>query len=357
MAGLSNFISNTATQSTTMPTWYDTAQQNVVNQATQGAANVPSLQNTVAGQGINQLSNPNTNPFTQAQGTLGQIATGAANPWITDTSGNVVPDTSTAMGGLFAAQNQQLNQLMPNVQAQPLASSIGAGQFGSLRGQTAVDKATADAFANLNAAQMQAALQNQQTGVQAGSAMGNVGSQGITSMTNLGQAQQSDPLLAASALGKIVGGINAPTTVTNATQLSPLNQIGSIASALGGSVAGTNTLLKNLGIQGGLSGFLKGTGISGGLTPAQNPGGAGWSYGQDKNTQDALNTGMSPVDDEGVPNAGWTKAPNGTWIYNGPSPTGPDNSIDTGGGGDTGGGDTGGGEGYDGYNGVDYSEE
>jgi hypothetical protein len=226
--------------------------------------------------------------------------------------------------------------------------------------------------AQVQQAQMQAAMQKQQTGVQAGSAMGNVGSQVITSMTNLGQAQQSDPLLAASALGKIVGGINAPTTVTNATQLSPLNQIGSIASALGGSVAGTNTLLKNLGIQGGLSGFLKGTGISGGLTPAQNPGGAGWSYGQDKNTQDALNTGMSPVDDEGVPNAGWTKAPNGTWIYNGPSPTGPDNSIDTGGGGDTGGGDTGGGdtgggdtgggdtgggEGYDGYNGVDYSEE
>ena len=246
MAGLSNFITNTATQSTTMPTWYDTAQQNVVNQATQGAQNVPTLQNTVAGQGINQLSNPNTNPFTQAQGTLGQIASGAANPWITDTSGNVTPNTSTALGGLFQAQNQQLNQLMPQYTAGAEAAGIGSGQFGSLRGQTAVDKAKADAFANLNAAQMQAALQNQQTGVQAGSAMGNVGSQGITSMTNLGQAQQADPLLAASALGKIVGGINAPTTVTNATQLSPLNQIGSIASALGGSVTGTDTLLKQL---------------------------------------------------------------------------------------------------------------
>jgi hypothetical protein len=279
MAGLSNFITNTATQSTTMPTWYDTAQQNVVNQATQGAQNVPTLQNTVAGQGINQLSNPNTNPFTQAQGTLEQIATGAANPWITDTSGNVTPNTSTALGGLFQAQNQQLNQLMPQYTAGAEAAGIGSGQFGSLRGQTAVDKAKADAFANLNAAQMQAALQNQQTGVQAGSAMGNVGSQGITSMTNLGQAQQADPLLAASALGKIVGGINAPTTVTNATQLSPLNQIGSIASALGGSVAGTNTLLKNLGIQGGLSEFYKKV-IGGSSTPAGSDTSGGYGTGQ-----------------------------------------------------------------------------
>jgi hypothetical protein len=246
MAGLSNFITNTATQSTTMPTWYDTAQQNVVNQATQGAGNVPTLQNTVAGQAINQLSNPSTNPFTQAQGTLGQIASGAANPWITDASGNVTPNTGTALGGLFQAQNQQLQQLMPNITAQPNASAIGSGQFGSLRGQTAENKALADAQAQLTAQQMQNALQNQQTGVSAATGQGAVGSQGVTSMTNLGQAQQADPLLAASALGKIVGGINAPTTVTNATQLSPLNQIGSIASALGGSVAGTDTLLKQL---------------------------------------------------------------------------------------------------------------
>jgi hypothetical protein len=267
MAGLSNFITNTATQSTTMPSWYDTAQQNVVNQATTGAGNVPALQNTVAGQAINQLSSPATNPFTQAQGTLGQIASGAANPWITSPTGQVTPNTGTALGGLFQAQNQQLQQLMPNIQAQPTATGIGSGQFGSLRTQTAADKAMADAQSKLFADQMQAALQNQQTGVQAATGQGAVGSQGVTSMTNLGQAQQADPLLAASALGKIVGGINAPTTVTNATQLSPLNQIGSIASALGGSVAGTNTLLKNLGIQGGLSEFYKKV-IGGGSNPA-----------------------------------------------------------------------------------------
>lgn len=276
MAGLSNFIANTATQSTSMPTWYDQAQQNVVNQATTGAGNVPTLSNTVAGGAINQLSNPATNPFTQAQGTLSQIGSGAANPWITDTSGNVTPNTNTAMGGLFQAQNQQLNQLMPQYTAPVEGANIASGQFGSLRGQTAYNKAMADAFAQLLPAQMQAALQNQQTGVQAATGQGQVGSQGVTSMTNLGQAQQSDPLFAASALGKIVGGINAPTTTKNETQLSPLNQIGSIASALGGSISGTDKLLKELfpakgtpgtpGYQaaGGLNTFLKSIGIGGG---------------------------------------------------------------------------------------------
>ena len=262
MAGLSNFIANTATQSTSMPTWYDQAQQNVVNQATTGAGNVPSLGNTVAGGAINQLSSPATNPFMQAQGTLNQIGSGAANPWITDASGNVTPNTNTAMGGLFQAQNQQLNQLLPQYTAPVEGANIASGNFGSLRGQTAVDKARADAFAQLLPAQMQAALQNQQTGVQAATGQGQVGSQGVTSMTNLGQAQQSDPLFAASALGKIVGGINAPTTTKNETQLSPLNQIGSIASALGGSISGTNKLLQDLGIKGGLPGFLKSAGVS-----------------------------------------------------------------------------------------------
>jgi hypothetical protein len=263
MAGLSNFITNTANQSTSMPTWYDQAQQNVVSQASTGAGNVPKLQDTVAGGAINQLSNAATNPFNQAQSTLNQIGSGAANPWITNAAtGQVSPNTNTAMGGLFQAQNQQLNQLLPNYTAPITGANVASGNFGSLRGETALNKARADAFAQLLPAQMQAALQNQQTGVQAATGQGQVGSQGVTSMTNLGQAQQSDPLFAASALGKIVGGINAPTTVSNTTQLSPLNQIGSIASALGGSISGTDKLLKQMGVEGGLSQYLKRAGIN-----------------------------------------------------------------------------------------------
>jgi hypothetical protein len=231
MAGLSDFITNTANQSTTMPQWYDTAQQNIVNRAGAAANQMPGLQNTVAGQAISNLSGPN-NPFMQAQNTLGQIGSGAANPFFTNpTTGQVTPDTSTAMGGLFQAQNQQLNQLLPNYTAAPMAASIGSGQFGSLRGETAVDKARADAFAQLLPAQMQAALSNQATGVNAATGLGQVGSAGTTSMLGLGQAQQSDPFTAAANYGKIVGGIQAPLNVANRTQLSPLNTIGSLASA------------------------------------------------------------------------------------------------------------------------------
>lgn len=253
MAGLSDFITNTASQTTSMPSWYDTAQQNIVNQAGTAASNMPSLQNTVAGGAISNLSGPN-NPFMQAQNTLGQIATGAANPWITDAStGQVTPDTSTAMGGLFQAQNQQLNQLMPQYTAPVTGANIGSGQFGSLRGQTAYNKAMGDAQAALFAQQMQAALQNQQTGVSAGTGLSNVGTQGTQAMTTLGQAQQSDPFTAAANYGKIVGGIQAPTTVQNTTQLSPLNTIGSLASA---GTAGYNALNSALSSYGGIGGLL-----------------------------------------------------------------------------------------------------
>tara|TARA_R110000868_G_scaffold42198_6_gene143233 strand:- start:704 stop:1741 length:1038 start_codon:yes stop_codon:yes gene_type:complete len=264
MAGLNNLISNTAQQTTTLPGWFDTAQQNVVNQAGSAMGAAPTPQQTVGQQAVNALSGP-TNAFTQAGGTLQSIASGAANPWITNPqTGQVTPDTSTAMGGLFQAQNQQLQQLMPNITAQPGASSIGAGQFGSLRGQTATNKAMADAQAQMNAAQYQAALQNQQTGVQAGSAAGNVAQQNINNLLTTGQYQQAAPFTNVSNYGKILGGIQAPTTVQNQTQLSPLNQYAGMLSLLGGST-GTGGVLSQLGVTGGLQGLMKGVGSALGL--------------------------------------------------------------------------------------------
>jgi hypothetical protein len=203
MAGLNSLISDQGIKTTSMPSWYDAAQQKAITGATAAFGSAPSLQNTVAGQAINTLQGPN-NPFSQAQGTLQQISSGAANPWITDqTTGQVTPNTNTAMGGLFQAQNQQLQQLLPGVQANAAAAGTGAGQFGSLRSETARDKAVGDAQANLLTAQMQAALQNQQTGSQAAANLGTVGNQGITAETNLGQLQQSDPYANAAALTKM----------------------------------------------------------------------------------------------------------------------------------------------------------
>jgi len=274
MAGLNSLISNQGVQTTTLPAWFDAAQQNLVNQATQAYQAAPTMQNTVGQQAVNQLSGP-TNAFTTATGTLQDIASGAASPWITDASGNVSPNTATPLGGLFAAQNQQLNQLLPNISAGAEAGNIGSGQFGSLRGMTAVDKAKADALANLQTAQMQAALQNQATGVNAASAAGNVAQQGLQNLMNVGGYQQAAPFTNVANLGKVLGTVQAPQTVTNQTQLSPLNQIAGLATLLAGS-GGSTGLVDQLFGSGGLMESLKNylpnwgsTNWAGGMTTGQ----------------------------------------------------------------------------------------
>jgi hypothetical protein len=260
MAGLSDMITNTSNQTTTLPSWFDTAQQNVVSQAGQAFGAAPGPQNTVAQNAVNQLQGPN-NAFNQASGTLQNIATGAANPWITNpTTGQVTPNTGTAMGGLFQAQNQQLQQLMPNVTAPVEGGNIASGQFGSLRGQTAVNKAMGDAQAQLAAQQMQAALTNQATGVNAAQGVGNLSQQEINNLLAVGQYQQASPFVNVSNYGKVLGGIQAPTTVSNRTQLSPVNQIGGLLSLLGGPTGSTG-VLGQLGVSGGLSGLI-GSGVN-----------------------------------------------------------------------------------------------
>jgi hypothetical protein len=242
MAGLNNLLSDSQQTTTTMPAWYDQAQQSIVQQGTQAAAAAPQMGQTTAQQAINTLQGP-SNPFTQAQGTLQQISSGAANPWITDpTTGAVTPNTQTAMGGLFQAENQQLNQLLPNYTAGANAGAIASGNFGSLRGQTAVDKAKADAFSNLTAQQMAAALQNQQTGQAAAANLGNVGSQGITSAMNVGAAQQNAPFQTPGNLASLLGTLQAPTTVTSQKQLAPLGQMTAIGNTLQGGLTGLTNL-------------------------------------------------------------------------------------------------------------------
>jgi hypothetical protein len=258
MAGLNNIISNTAQQQTTLPSWFDTAQQNVVSQAGQAFGAAPAPQQTVAQNAVNQLQGPN-NAFNQASGTLQSIATGAANPFITNpTTGQVTPNTGTALGGLFQAQNQQLQQLMPNITAPVEGGNIASGNFGSLRGQTAVNKAMGDAQAQLAAQQMQAALTNQATGVNAAQGVGNLEQQEINNLLSVGQYQQASPFTNVSNYGKVLGGIQAPTTVSNQTQLSPLNQVGGLIAALGGT-GGSTGILNSLGV-GGLTGLFNSIG-------------------------------------------------------------------------------------------------
>ena len=232
--GLSSLISNTGVQQTTLPSWYDTAQQNVVSQAQAANTAAPAPGSTVAQNAVNALSGP-TNAFTTAGGTLQNIASGAASPWNVSPTGQVTPNTSTALGGLFAAQNQQLQQLAPTIQAQQESQNIGSGNFGSLRGQTADVSALTNAQAQLAAQQMNAALQNQATGVQAGAQAGNVAQQDINNLLTTGQYQQSSPYVNAANLGNILAGVQAPQTVSNTTNVSPINQVAGLVSLLGGS--------------------------------------------------------------------------------------------------------------------------
>jgi hypothetical protein len=66
-----------------------------------------------------------------------------------------------------------------------------------------------------------------------------------------------------SNYGKVIGGITAPTTVSNQTQLSPLNQLGGLAT-LGNGVLGqlfgtpaSGTAAATKGLVGTLSDYIK----------------------------------------------------------------------------------------------------
>jgi hypothetical protein len=228
-SGLNNILSSTNQVQTTLPSWYDTAQQNIVNQAGTALGQAPTFGQTTAQGAVNTLQG-GANPFAQAQGSLNAIAQGAVSPWNVDqATGQVTPNVNTALGGLFQAQNQQLNQVLPTLTAPAQATGIGTGGFGGLRADTAVDTAKANALANLQAQQMTAALQNQQQGVAAGAGLGNVGAQGITAGLTTGAAQMNAPFQGATNYANLINAINAPATVSQQNQMSPLQTVQTLA--------------------------------------------------------------------------------------------------------------------------------
>ena len=309
-SGLNNLLADTQQVQTTLPSWMDTAQQNIVSNAGSAMSNAPTFGQTTAQGAVNTLQGDN-NPFTQANTNLNSIASGAANPWITDASGNVTPNTNTAMGGLFAAQQNQLNQLLPSLTSGTEAGAIGSGNFGSLRGQTAVDTAKANALSQLQAQQMQSALQNQQTGVQAATGQGNVGAQGVTAGLTTGAAQMNAPFQGATNYANLVNSINAPTTVSQQNQMSPLSMLGSLSNIPTAGTSLLNTLFgkSDIGTP-GASGYIPG--VQGLLPTIKNFFGG--------------NTGLPA----GVP-SGATLDPSGSgnYIFNGQTYTPSGTLIDT----------------------------
>jgi hypothetical protein len=199
-----------STTTTTLPSWFTTAQQNIATQAplTYGAVTDPSK--TVASGAISAFNDPTTNPFTTAISGLQASQTANAKPFLSTGA----PDTTTPLGALFASQNAKLDQILPELSSQVGAGGIASGNMGSLRGQTAINQARAGALTTLADQQNKAALEAGQQSLQAGNYLGNIGSQYGTTAANLANLEMMGGL---PALAKYSDIINAMGPTTNKT--------------------------------------------------------------------------------------------------------------------------------------------
>lgn len=300
MAGLNDLVTNKETSTTSLPSWYSTAQQNLVNQAT--GVNAPAIGDTAAQSAVSAFGSGS--PFGAGQNILQSIGTGAANPWLisTDATGakTVTPNVETPLGGLFQAQTDYLGQILPDIQAEETARAITGGGFGSRMNLSGIARETGKAYSDLAQKQMQSALQNQQTGVSAGVGLGNVGQQQVQSALNTGTFQQNAPYAGATNLASILGKIDPGKASTKSVELGGLNQImGLLAAGEGatdlftgkyvkdkdGKVIRLPGLLEKLGIKGGLSGLGGGNVNESGTTPPPN-------YSQENGGTYDPNTGM-----------------------------------------------------------------
>jgi hypothetical protein len=242
MAGLNDLVTNKETTSTTLPSWYSTAQQGLVNQAT--GVNAPAIGDTAAQSAVSAFGTGS--PFSAGQNILQSIGSGAANPWLVSETGQVTPNVNTAMGGLYKSQQDYLNEIMPDIDAGPTAAAISGGGFGSRMNLSGIANARANAASDLFQKQMQSALQNQQTGVSAGVGLGNVGQQLVQGALNTGQFQQNAPYAGATNLAGILGKVQPGQTQEKAVELGGLNQImGLLAATQGGLGSLTGDYLRD----------------------------------------------------------------------------------------------------------------
>lgn len=237
MAGLNDLVTDTKTEATTLPSWYSTAQQDVINKALSAAS--PAVGQTVAQNAIDAFGS--NSPFKAGTDILQQIGSGAANPWLvsTDATGKqtVSPNVNTAMGGLYQSQQDYMNQIMPQIDVAATTPAIAAGGFGSRMNLSGIANARANALADLQQKQMTNALQAQQTGVSAGLGLGNVGNQMVQSALNTGTYQQNAPYATPMNIANIVSKLQVPTTKTSSSQLGGLNQLLGLLSATSGGMS------------------------------------------------------------------------------------------------------------------------
>lgn len=269
MAGLtdldSKYLTDTSTVSTTLPDWFNNAQQQAVTGAQSALSQAPQLANTAAQSAIDVFGS--NSPYAAATSTLQSIGSGAANPWMVSDTGEVSPNKSTALGGLFAAQNDYFNKIMPDIAAGEDASAIAGGGFGSKMNQAGVAREIGKAYSDLAQKQQQAALQNQATGVSAEVGLGNVLNQQVQGALNTGTFQQNAPFAGALNLQNILQKSQLPKDEVSTQDYGLLKEIGGLQSLLktagielgdtvnaqGQTVPG---LLSKLGLKGGLGGLI-----------------------------------------------------------------------------------------------------
>ena len=235
--------SNTTT-TTTMPSWYSDAQQKIASGIGTSLGNIPSPTNLSAS-GFEQTLQGNQNPFKTAVGGLTDIMGSATNAF----SPNGQPNPNSQLGALFASQYAKLDQMLPSIQAKEGAAGIGSGNFGSLRGQTAVDTARAGALTTLAEQQQKAALDAMTQGVQAGTALGNVGSQEGTSAINSSNWQMTGALPAYTAASVAAGNLGpyldkTSNVAVKGNALDNFTKATNFAKSLGlaaGDIAGAKT--------------------------------------------------------------------------------------------------------------------
>jgi hypothetical protein len=235
------------TTTTTLPSWFSTAQQAIGTQAplSFGAATDPSK--TVASGLVSDLNSQTANPFTTAISGLQTAQNANLNPFLS-TGG---PDTSTPLGALFASQNARLDQLLPQITSQVGAGGIGTGNYNSLRGQTATETARAGALTSLNEQQNKALMDAMGQSIQAGSVLGNVGSQYGTTALNTANLEMMGGLPALSKYSDIINamGPSADRTASETTKGSQYDYLLKGLDAIksfGGGVSEIPSWLKNI---------------------------------------------------------------------------------------------------------------
>lgn len=277
----------TSRTTTTLPSWFTTAQESIATQAptTYGAVTDPSK--TVAAGLISDLGSTTANPFTTAISGLQTAQTANANPFLASGA----PDTTTPLGGLFASQNARLDQILPEITAQVGAGGIGTGNYNSLRGQTATNTARAGALTTLSEQQNKAAMDAMQQSIQAGQALGNVGAQYGTTAMNTANQEMMGGL---PALAKYSDIINAMGPTTNKSvdtigkgspyenMLKAFNAVGSAGSAYDKLTSGStglswlDNILKNPTFAGSNAGNDAGTDYGGDISQPGHWEGGEW---------------------------------------------------------------------------------